>query len=94
MSSFVILKLKKIFFDCLKHAMNLKKTTKKKTGRVKSYILYAFYHEACWNCVFFSPRRPISEDEIKHLREHHYAAISEQQVQIDRKLKAEVSISN
>lgn len=34
--------------------------------------------------------RPISEDEIKHLREHHYAAISEQQVQIDRKLKAEL----
>lgn len=34
--------------------------------------------------------RPISEDEIKHLREHHYAAISDRQVQIDKKLQAEL----
>ncbi|XP_030001726.1 AP-1 complex-associated regulatory protein isoform X4 [Sphaeramia orbicularis] len=35
--------------------------------------------------------RPISEDEIKHLREHRYAAISDRQVQIDKKLQAELS---
>uniref|UniRef100_A0A672ZVX6 Adaptor related protein complex 1 associated regulatory protein n=1 Tax=Sphaeramia orbicularis TaxID=375764 RepID=A0A672ZVX6_9TELE len=33
---------------------------------------------------------PISEDEIKHLREHRYAAISDRQVQIDKKLQAEL----
>ncbi|XP_029971568.1 AP-1 complex-associated regulatory protein-like isoform X2 [Salarias fasciatus] len=35
--------------------------------------------------------RPISEDEIKHLREHRYAAISDKQVLIDQKLQAELS---
>lgn len=34
--------------------------------------------------------RPISEDEIKHLREHCYAAISDKQILIDQKLQAEV----
>ncbi|KAM6924007.1 AP-1 complex-associated regulatory protein [Xenentodon cancila] len=34
--------------------------------------------------------RPISEDEIKHLREHRYAAISDKQVLIDQKLHAEL----
>lgn len=34
--------------------------------------------------------RPISEDEIKHLRDHHYTAISEKQVQIDQKLQEEL----
>lgn len=34
--------------------------------------------------------RPISEDEIKHLRDHHYAAISEKQVHIDQKLQQEL----
>ncbi|XP_072252284.1 AP-1 complex-associated regulatory protein isoform X1 [Leuresthes tenuis] len=34
--------------------------------------------------------RPISEDEIKHLREHRYAAISDKQVVIDQKLQAEL----
>uniref|UniRef100_A0A672F474 Adaptor related protein complex 1 associated regulatory protein n=1 Tax=Salarias fasciatus TaxID=181472 RepID=A0A672F474_SALFA len=34
--------------------------------------------------------RPISEDEIKHLREHRYAAISDKQVLIDQKLQAEL----
>ncbi|XP_022078495.1 AP-1 complex-associated regulatory protein isoform X3 [Acanthochromis polyacanthus] len=33
--------------------------------------------------------RPISEDEIKHLREHRYAAISDKQILIDQKLQAE-----
>ncbi|XP_067374997.1 AP-1 complex-associated regulatory protein isoform X8 [Channa argus] len=35
--------------------------------------------------------KPISEDEIKHLREHRYAAISDKQLVIDRKLQAELS---
>ncbi|XP_040904073.1 AP-1 complex-associated regulatory protein isoform X3 [Toxotes jaculatrix] len=34
--------------------------------------------------------RPISEDEIKHLREHHYTAISDKQILIDQKLQAEL----
>ncbi|KAM9850078.1 AP-1 complex-associated regulatory protein isoform 2-T2 [Aulostomus maculatus] len=34
--------------------------------------------------------RPISEDEMGHLREHRYAAISDQQVLIDQKLQAEL----
>ncbi|KAM3867246.1 AP-1 complex-associated regulatory protein [Diretmus argenteus] len=34
--------------------------------------------------------RPISEDEIKHLREHRYAAISDRQTLIDQKLYAEL----
>ncbi|XP_028272799.1 AP-1 complex-associated regulatory protein isoform X2 [Parambassis ranga] len=34
--------------------------------------------------------RPISEDEIKHLREHHYAAISDKQILIDQKIQAEL----
>uniref|UniRef100_A0A672G365 Adaptor related protein complex 1 associated regulatory protein n=1 Tax=Salarias fasciatus TaxID=181472 RepID=A0A672G365_SALFA len=37
-------------------------------------------------------RLPISEDEIKHLREHRYAAISDKQVLIDQKLQAEVRV--
>lgn len=35
--------------------------------------------------------RPISEDELKNLQEHRYAAISDKQVLIDQKLQAEVS---
>lgn len=35
--------------------------------------------------------RPISEDEIKHLKEHRYAAISDKQRLIDHKLQVEVS---
>ncbi|XP_056238839.1 AP-1 complex-associated regulatory protein isoform X4 [Seriola aureovittata] len=35
--------------------------------------------------------RPISEDEIKHLREHRYTAISDKQILIDQKLQAELS---
>uniref|UniRef100_UPI0037E91307 AP-1 complex-associated regulatory protein isoform X5 n=1 Tax=Semicossyphus pulcher TaxID=241346 RepID=UPI0037E91307 len=35
--------------------------------------------------------RPISEDEIKHLKEHHYAAISDKQMLIDQKLQVELS---
>lgn len=34
--------------------------------------------------------RPISDDEIKHLQDHHYAAISEKQEQIDQKLQQEL----
>ncbi|XP_029583538.1 AP-1 complex-associated regulatory protein [Salmo trutta] len=34
--------------------------------------------------------RPISEDEIIHLKEHRYAAISDQQTLIDEKLQAEL----
>ncbi|XP_053284578.1 AP-1 complex-associated regulatory protein isoform X1 [Pleuronectes platessa] len=34
--------------------------------------------------------RPISEDEIKHLKEHRYAAISDRQLQIDKKIQAEL----
>ncbi|XP_061582390.1 AP-1 complex-associated regulatory protein isoform X2 [Cololabis saira] len=34
--------------------------------------------------------RPISEDEIKHLREHRYAAISDKQILIDQKLQFEL----
>lgn len=33
--------------------------------------------------------RPISEDELKNLREHRYAAISDTQILIDQKLQAE-----
>ncbi|XP_058654735.1 AP-1 complex-associated regulatory protein isoform X2 [Onychostoma macrolepis] len=33
--------------------------------------------------------RPVSEDEIDHLKEHRYAAISDKQVLIDEKLNAE-----
>uniref|UniRef100_A0A3B4YMD6 Adaptor related protein complex 1 associated regulatory protein n=1 Tax=Seriola lalandi dorsalis TaxID=1841481 RepID=A0A3B4YMD6_SERLL len=33
---------------------------------------------------------PISEDEIKHLREHRYTAISDKQILIDQKLQAEL----
>ncbi|XP_019940897.1 AP-1 complex-associated regulatory protein isoform X2 [Paralichthys olivaceus] len=35
--------------------------------------------------------RPISEDEIKHLKEHRYAAISDRQIKIDQKIQAELS---
>ena len=38
-------------------------------------------------CCFI---RPISEDEIKHLKEHRYAAISDEQKLIDQKLQVEV----
>lgn len=34
--------------------------------------------------------RPISEDELKHLREQRYAAISDKQALIDQKLQVEV----
>ncbi|KAF6717381.1 AP-1 complex-associated regulatory protein [Oryzias melastigma] len=34
--------------------------------------------------------RPISEDELKNLKEHRYAAISDKQVLIDRKLQADL----
>nr|XP_020451214.1 AP-1 complex-associated regulatory protein isoform X2 [Monopterus albus] len=34
--------------------------------------------------------RPISEDEIKHLKEHHYTAISDKQILIDQKLRVEL----
>ncbi|XP_056327968.1 AP-1 complex-associated regulatory protein-like [Danio aesculapii] len=34
--------------------------------------------------------RPISEEEISHLKEHRYAALSDKQVQIDEKLKAQL----
>uniref|UniRef100_A0A3Q2VQJ5 Adaptor related protein complex 1 associated regulatory protein n=2 Tax=Haplochromini TaxID=319058 RepID=A0A3Q2VQJ5_HAPBU len=34
--------------------------------------------------------RPISDDEIKNLKEHRYAAISDKQIVIDQKLRAEV----
>ncbi|XP_042349207.1 AP-1 complex-associated regulatory protein isoform X2 [Plectropomus leopardus] len=34
--------------------------------------------------------RPISEDEIKHLKEHRYTALSDKQVLIDQRLRAEL----
>ncbi|XP_032411040.1 AP-1 complex-associated regulatory protein isoform X1 [Xiphophorus hellerii] len=34
--------------------------------------------------------RPISEDELSHLKEHRYAAISDKQVLIDQKLRVEL----
>lgn len=34
--------------------------------------------------------RPISEDEIKHLKDQRYGAISDEQIRIDQKLQAEV----
>ncbi|KAM4621963.1 AP-1 complex-associated regulatory protein isoform 2-T2 [Polymixia lowei] len=34
--------------------------------------------------------RPISEDEIKHLKQHRYAAITDNQTLIDQKLQAEL----
>ncbi|XP_044060255.1 AP-1 complex-associated regulatory protein isoform X1 [Siniperca chuatsi] len=34
--------------------------------------------------------RPISEDEIKHLKEHCYTAISDEQILIDQKLQVEL----
>ncbi len=34
--------------------------------------------------------RPISEDELKHLKDHHYTAISDKQILIDQKLQVEV----
>ncbi|XP_037531965.1 AP-1 complex-associated regulatory protein [Nematolebias whitei] len=34
--------------------------------------------------------RPIDEDELKHLKEHRYAAISDKQVLIDQKIQAEL----
>uniref|UniRef100_A0A7N6BWP6 Adaptor related protein complex 1 associated regulatory protein n=1 Tax=Anabas testudineus TaxID=64144 RepID=A0A7N6BWP6_ANATE len=40
--------------------------------------------------LFISYCRPISEDEIKHLKEHRYAAISDNQVLIDQKLQVEL----
>lgn len=40
-------------------------------------------------CSCFSTR-PISDDEIKNLKEHRYAAISDKQIVIDQKLRAEV----
>ncbi|KAJ3588291.1 hypothetical protein NHX12_011884 [Muraenolepis orangiensis] len=33
--------------------------------------------------------RPINEDEIKHLRDHQYTAISDQQILIDQRIQAE-----
>ncbi|XP_016895061.1 AP-1 complex-associated regulatory protein isoform X2 [Cynoglossus semilaevis] len=35
--------------------------------------------------------RPISDEEIKHLREHHYTAISDKQILLDQKLQEELS---
>ncbi|CAL8358351.1 unnamed protein product [Merluccius merluccius] len=35
--------------------------------------------------------RPINEDEIKHLRDHQYTAISDQQILIDQKIQAELA---
>ncbi|XP_038555257.1 AP-1 complex-associated regulatory protein isoform X4 [Micropterus salmoides] len=35
--------------------------------------------------------RPISEDEIKHLKEHRYTALSDKQILIDQKLQVELS---
>uniref|UniRef100_A0A3Q4HXG7 Adaptor related protein complex 1 associated regulatory protein n=1 Tax=Neolamprologus brichardi TaxID=32507 RepID=A0A3Q4HXG7_NEOBR len=40
-------------------------------------------------CSCFSTR-PISDDEIKNLKEHRYAAISDKQILIDQKLRAEL----
>lgn len=40
-------------------------------------------------CSCYSTR-PISDDEIKNLKEHRYAAISDKQILIDQKLRAEV----
>lgn len=34
--------------------------------------------------------RPISEDEIKHLKEHRYTALSDKQILIDQKLQVEL----
>ncbi|XP_008325498.1 AP-1 complex-associated regulatory protein isoform X1 [Cynoglossus semilaevis] len=34
--------------------------------------------------------RPISDEEIKHLREHHYTAISDKQILLDQKLQEEL----
>lgn len=42
--------------------------------------------------MFHFDTRPISEDEIIHLKEHRYAAISDQQTLIDEKLQAEVGL--
>lgn len=39
---------------------------------------------------WFCSHRPISEEEIGHLKEHRYAAIANQQTLIDEKLHAEV----
>ncbi|CAL8268225.1 unnamed protein product [Boreogadus saida] len=35
--------------------------------------------------------RPINEDEIKHLKDHQYTAISDQQILIDQKIQAELA---
>uniref|UniRef100_A0AAQ6A1B2 Adaptor related protein complex 1 associated regulatory protein n=1 Tax=Amphiprion ocellaris TaxID=80972 RepID=A0AAQ6A1B2_AMPOC len=48
-------------------------------------VHYSFPAESPQPCP-----RPISEDEIKHLREHRYAAISDKQILIDQKLQAEL----
>lgn len=41
--------------------------------------------------MFWCPvTRPISEDEIKHLKDHRYAALSDHQILIDQKLQVEV----
>lgn len=42
--------------------------------------------------MFNFDTRPISEDEIIHLKEHRYTAISDQQNLIDDKLQAEVGL--
>ena len=41
---------------------------------------------------YYNPR-PINEDEIKHLKDHQYTAISDQQILIDQKIQAEVRVS-
>lgn len=50
------------------------------------------YERTVCNEVGCSFIRPISEEELKHLREHHYTAISDKQRLIDQKLQVEVRI--
>ncbi|CAL8264171.1 unnamed protein product [Lota lota] len=57
-----------------------------------SSVFYPLLRYCIIYCHFsyYNPR-PINEDEIKHLKDHQYMAISDQQILIDQKIQAELA---
>uniref|UniRef100_A0A8C4EGZ3 Adaptor related protein complex 1 associated regulatory protein n=1 Tax=Dicentrarchus labrax TaxID=13489 RepID=A0A8C4EGZ3_DICLA len=63
----------------------------KKHNHEYSFIKIVFLKRAvCLQVCFISFIRPISEDEIQHLKEHRYTAITDKQRLIDQKLQVEL----
>ncbi|KAM3613235.1 uncharacterized protein V6R79_022817 [Siganus canaliculatus] len=50
----------------------------------------SYRSDSCAEFALFFSSRPISEEEILHLKEHRYAAISDKQLLIDQKLQVEL----